>query len=174
MPDEGVYVYAIIRAAGPLPADARGVGSPAAPLRLIRRGRVAAVVSEAPPALRARRRDLLAHQELLLRLSEQGPVLPMRFGMIAADEETVLDRLAVQEAEHLVALEHLSDGVEINVKALPAQHALASLVAEDKQVRRLRGTRYADGPVTKRASGWARRWPPHWRAGPPKRVAGSG
>ncbi|MEV7140158.1 GvpL/GvpF family gas vesicle protein [Streptomyces tauricus] len=138
MPDESVYMYAIIRAAGPLPADARGVGSPAAPLRLIRRRRVAAVVSEAPPALRARRRDLLAHQELLLRLSEQGPVLPMRFGMIAADEETVLARLAVQEAEHLAALEHLSDGVEINVKALPAQHALARLVAEDKQVRRLR------------------------------------
>ncbi|MFF1450005.1 GvpL/GvpF family gas vesicle protein [Streptomyces sp. NPDC058274] len=134
----GVYVYAIIRAGRPLPADAGGVGNPAASLRTVGRGRVAAVVSEAPPKLRARRRDLLAHQDLLLRLSEDGPVLPMRFGMVAPDEETVCGQLTVGEADHIAALEHLSDGVEINVKAFPAQHALAGLVAEDATVRRLR------------------------------------
>jgi hypothetical protein len=138
MTADGVYVYAIIRAGRPLPVDARGVGSPAAPLREIRQGRVAAVVSEAPPSLRARRRDLLAHQDLLMRLSEQGPVLPMRFGMVAADEETVRDQLTAREADHMAALEHLAGGVEVNIKALPAQDALASVVAEDKNVRRLR------------------------------------
>ncbi|GDY62153.1 hypothetical protein SAV14893_015460 [Streptomyces avermitilis] len=138
MTAEGVYVYAIVRAGRPLPTGAGGVGSPAAPLRTIRQGRLAAVVSEAPPKLRARRRDLLAHQELLLRLSAEGPVLPMRFGMVAPDEETVRGRLAADEADHVAALERLSDGVEINVKALPAQNALADLVAEDKKVRRLR------------------------------------
>ncbi|MEU2583511.1 GvpL/GvpF family gas vesicle protein [Streptomyces avermitilis] len=138
MTAEGVYVYAIIRAGRPLPTGAGGVGSPAAPVRTVRQGRLAAVVSEAPPKLRARRRDLLAHQELLLRLSAEGPVLPMRFGMVAPDEETVRGRLAADEADHIAALERLSDGVEINVKALPAQNALADLVAEDKKVRRLR------------------------------------
>jgi hypothetical protein len=135
---DGVYVYAIIRAGARLPGDATGVGSPAAQLRAIRQGRIAAVVSDAPPKLRARRRDLLAHQDLLLRLSEQGSVLPMRFGMVASDEEAVRAQLKVREAEHVAALEHLSDGVEVNVKALPAQDALASLVAQDKNVRRLR------------------------------------
>lgn len=138
MTADGVYVYAIIRAGRSLPVDAAGVGSPAAAVRSIRQGRLAAVVSEAPPRLRARRRDLLAHQDLLLRLSERGPVLPMRFGMVAPDEETVRGRLTAREADHMAALEHLSDGVEVNVKALPAQDALASLVAEDKNVRRLR------------------------------------
>lgn len=138
MATDGVYLYAIIRAGSQLPADTSGVGSPAAHLRLIRKGRVAAVVSEAPPNLRARRRDLLAHQELLLRLSDQGPVLPMRFGMVAPDEEMVCGQLAAHEADHVAALEHLGDGVEINIKAFPAQNALGSLVAEDKHVRRLR------------------------------------
>lgn len=138
MTGDGVYVYAITRAGSLLPADANGVGSPAAQLRVIRQGGIAAVVSDAPANLRARRRDLLAHQELLLRLSGQGPVLPMRFGMVAPDEETVRGQLAAQEADHLVVLEHLADGVEINVKALPAQNALGSLIAEHKNVRRLR------------------------------------
>ncbi|MFJ6836413.1 GvpL/GvpF family gas vesicle protein [Streptomyces sp. NPDC091209] len=138
MNGDGVYVYAIIRAGVPLPVDATGVGSPAAPLRAIRQGHVAAVVSDAPPELRARRRDLLAHQDLLLRLSEQGSVLPMRFGMVASDEEAVRAQLKAREADHVAALEHLSDGVEVNLKALPAKDALASLVVEDKTVRRLR------------------------------------
>jgi len=135
---EGVYVYAIVRAEKALPAHATGVGSPAAPVRSMRQGRVAAVVSEAPPTLRARRRDLLAHQELLLRLSERGPVLPMRFGMVVTDEKAVRTQLAAHEAVHVAALEHLSGGVEVNVKALPAQDALVSLVAEDGNIRRLR------------------------------------
>ncbi|MEU0039037.1 MULTISPECIES: GvpL/GvpF family gas vesicle protein [unclassified Streptomyces] len=138
MATDGVYVYAVVRAGNPLPTGANGVGSPAAPLRTVRQGRVAAVVSEAPPNLRARRRDLLAHQELLLRLSDQGPVLPMRFGMVAPDEELVRGQLAAREAEHLAVLDLLADGVEVNVKAFPAQNALGSLVAEDKRVRRLR------------------------------------
>ncbi|MFE5141281.1 GvpL/GvpF family gas vesicle protein [Streptomyces fagopyri] len=138
MTADGVYVYAIIGAARPLPTDALGVGNPAEHLRVIRQGGIAAVVSDAPPNLRARRRDLLAHQELLLRLSDRGPVLPMRFGMVAPDEETVRGQLAARETDHTAVLEHLTDAVEVNVKALPAQNALASLVAEDKNVRRLR------------------------------------
>lgn len=84
----------------------------------IEEGRVAAVVSQAPPKLRARRRDLLAHQELLLALSEHGPVLPMRFGMVAPDETVIRRQLADDEERHLAALESLAGRVEINVKAM--------------------------------------------------------
>lgn len=62
----------------------------------------------------------------------------MRFGMVASDEEAVCAQLKSREADHVAALEHLSDGVEVNVKALPAKDALASLLAEEKNVRRLR------------------------------------
>lgn len=134
----GVYVYAIVPTDAVLPADAGGVGGPAAPLRTIRQGRVAAVVSDAPQKLRARRRDLLAHQDLLQRLADDGPVLPMRFGMVAPDEETVCRLLADADRDHVAALERLAGGVEANLKAFPAQNTLATLVAEDGKVRRLR------------------------------------
>uniref|UniRef100_A0AAU2VI86 GvpL/GvpF family gas vesicle protein n=1 Tax=Streptomyces sp. NBC_00008 TaxID=2903610 RepID=A0AAU2VI86_9ACTN len=135
---EGVYVYAILRAATALPKDAVGVGSPPAALRVISQGLLEAVVSDAPPQLRARRRDLLAHQNLLMRLADDGPVLPMRFGMVAADEQSVLAQLAAQESGYAATLDRLAGHIEINVKVLPAQNALEALVAEDTRVRQLR------------------------------------
>lgn len=134
----GVYVYAIVPTGGSLPRKAAGVGNPPAALRLIGEGPVTAVVSDAPPQLRARRRDLMAHQDLLMGLADIGPVLPMRFGMVAADENTVRRELSASREAHLASLRHLTDGVEINLKALPAQDALAAVVAEENQVRRLR------------------------------------
>jgi hypothetical protein len=108
------------------------------PLRVLSEGRLGVVVSEAPLKLRPRRRDLLAHQDLLLGLSGSGPVLPMRFGMVAPDEATVRGQLAGAEDRYLTALEHVADRVEVNVKAFPATDALAALVDEDKGIRRLR------------------------------------
>ncbi|OKK23845.1 gas vesicle protein [Streptomyces sp. CB02488] len=135
---DGVYVYAILRSATALPKDAVGVGSPPAALRFIGQGLLEAVVSDAPPKLRARRRDLLAHQDLLMRLADDGPVLPMRFGMVAADEQTVLAQLAADESGYAATLDRLAGRIEINVKVLPAQNALEALVTEEKNVRQLR------------------------------------
>ncbi|WP_406379132.1 GvpL/GvpF family gas vesicle protein [Streptomyces sp. NBC_01618] len=87
------------------------MGTPPAPLWTVRHGQVAAVVSEAPQKLRAWRRDVLAHRDFLLRLSDEGPVLPMQFGMVAPDEETVRGQLVVSEMGHVAALDYLSDAV---------------------------------------------------------------
>ncbi|WP_329042486.1 GvpL/GvpF family gas vesicle protein [Streptomyces sp. NBC_00178] len=138
MTSSGVYVYAIIPAKAALPPGTAGVGGPPAPVRLVGEGKVRAVVSDAPPQLRARRRDLMAHQDLLLRLSGNGPVLPMRFGVIAPDEDSLRHSLGRSQAEHLATLARLDGAVEFNLKALPAQDALAAVVAEEKTVRRLR------------------------------------
>ncbi|GAA3139819.1 GvpL/GvpF family gas vesicle protein [Streptomyces rectiviolaceus] len=138
MTADGLYVYAVVRAGTPLPVGAAGVGSPPAALRKVGTGAVAAVVSAAPAQLRARRRDLLAHQSLLTGLAEAGPVLPMRFGAVAPDEATLRAQLSAAEASHLATLKQLAGHVEINVKALPARDSLASLVAGEPTVRRLR------------------------------------
>ncbi|MFF5896806.1 GvpL/GvpF family gas vesicle protein [Streptomyces argenteolus] len=138
MTGSGVYVYAIVPAGAAIPSGTTGVGSPPAPLRPVRDGKLTAVVSDAPGQLRARRRDLLAHQDVLLRLSDGGPVLPMRFGAVAPDEESVRAQLAGSQSEHLATLRNLDGAVEINLKAFPAQDALAAVVAEEKNVRRLR------------------------------------
>ncbi|QKW09988.1 GvpL/GvpF family gas vesicle protein [Streptomyces sp. NA04227] len=133
-----VYVYGVVRSGHTLLPGHRGVGLPPSRLRLLRGDGTSAVVSEAPEGLRARRRDLLAHQDLLLTMSESGPVLPMRFGMVAPDEDTVLAQLASSRAAYLAALDRLEGRLELNVKALPVQEAVASLLREDARLRRLR------------------------------------
>ncbi|MER0477947.1 GvpL/GvpF family gas vesicle protein [Streptomyces sp. Edi2] len=134
----GIYVYGIVRADHPLPSHLRGVGEPPGAVERIGEGHVAAVVSPAPPNLRARRRDLMAHQELLLALAASGPVLPMRFGMVAPDEAVVRRQLSDAEEQHLAALDDLAGRVEINVKAMPADDSLAALVKGDATIRGLR------------------------------------
>ena len=134
----GLYVYGIVACDHPVPAELRGVGRPQAALELLPVGDTAAVVSAAPVPLRARRRDLLAHQDVLLTLALDGPVLPMRFGMLAPDAEAVREQLETGHDHHLRALERLAGRVEMNVKALPATGALAALVAEEPRIRQLR------------------------------------
>ena len=138
MNEAGVYTYGVIPDGVPLPADRHGVGAPPAPLRLIPSGRIAVVVSDAPANLRARRRDLLAHQELLLALAALGPVVPMRFGMVSPDEETLLRDLAGAEAETTALLDHLAGRCEMNVKIATVEDGLASLLRENEPLRRLR------------------------------------
>ncbi|GGO90240.1 GvpL/GvpF family gas vesicle protein [Wenjunlia tyrosinilytica] len=138
MTGRGIYIYGFVRAAHRLPADSVGVGAPACVPRILRQGSVAAVVSGAPADLRARRRDLLAHQNLLLGLSDAGPLLPMRFGTVASDEDAVRRELAVREAGLLETLDRLAGMIEANLKAMPSGDGLARLVREDARIRRLR------------------------------------
>ncbi|MEU6576269.1 GvpL/GvpF family gas vesicle protein [Streptomyces sp. NPDC046805] len=134
----GPYLYGVVACDHPMPAELRGVGTPPAALELQPMGATAAVVSAAPVPLRARRRDLLAHQEVLLTLAIDGPVLPMRFGMLAPDADAVREQLEAGHERNLRALERLAGRVEMNVKALPATGALAALVAEEPRIRQLR------------------------------------
>ncbi|MCD0485930.1 GvpL/GvpF family gas vesicle protein [Streptacidiphilus sp. ASG 303] len=156
MSGHGVYVYAIVRAGRGGPgrrsaaeggpgagrrsgAAGRSGGRPLPDgVRMLREGPLAAVVADAPERVRPRRRDLMTHQELLLALAEEGAVLPMRFGMVARDENVVRDQLATGREAHLAALDRLDGRVEMNLKALPASDALAALVTEEPKVRRLR------------------------------------
>lgn len=141
-----VYVYGVVRASHTVPADRTGVGERPAPVRALRAGALAAVISDAPARLRAKRRDLLAHQDLALTLGRDGPVLPMRFGMIAPDEEAVRRQLLSTQNDCLAALERVDGRIEMNLKALPTETGLGSLVREDPEVSRLRtATRRAPG-----------------------------
>ncbi len=47
------------------------------------------MVSDAPADLRAKRRDVVAHQGVLERLLADGAALPMRFGLVGPDDEQV-------------------------------------------------------------------------------------
>lgn len=157
MTASGIYVYGIVGSSHGLPPGAVGVGEPPAPVRLLPVEDLAVVVSAAYPGLRARRRDLMAHQGLLMALAETGPVLPMRFGMVAPDEATVLAGVAARGSEHAAVLERLDSRIEMNIKITPVQDNLAALIREDPVVRGF-ATRRAVTLVTKPTFASARPW----------------
>lgn len=140
--ENGTYVFAIVGANHPCRlAGLTGVGESGAPLRRLDAGSVVAIVSDAPPGLRAKRRDLLTHHRVLAQLSEQGPLLPMRFGVVAPNEKELDAELRREADHHLAMLAQLAGRVEMNVKLLPNEDVLVREAAtEDAAVQELRGT----------------------------------
>jgi hypothetical protein len=133
-----VYLYGVTRAGTRLPRGIRGLGDPPGQVRTLPAGDLAAVVGDAPEGLRARRRDLRAHQDVLLAVADAGPLLPTRFGVVAADEAAVTGRLHADAAGYAAALDRVAGHCEVNLKASPAEEGLAGLLREDAALRRLR------------------------------------
>jgi hypothetical protein len=133
------YVYGITWADGVLPA-AQGVGD--ASVEAIEHGELAALVSELPSAeIRARRRDLLRHADVLQQAFERQTVVPLGFGTVFASGDDVVSGLLEQRYEELVALLQRLDGlVELTVRAFYDEDAvLAEIVRDDPAVAALRG-----------------------------------
>jgi len=134
-----LYVYGVTTAArARVPAGLTGVGGSAAPVRLVPVGPIAAVVSPAPDLVRARRRDVMAHQDVLTRVGRSAPLLPARFGLIAEDEASLRATLEREAEANLAALERVRGRVEMNLKVAVAESGLAELVRESAKIRKLR------------------------------------
>ncbi|MEU9216621.1 GvpL/GvpF family gas vesicle protein [Streptomyces sp. NPDC048376] len=131
---KALYVYGIAPAGIHSP---RSPGVDGAPVRLLSDSGLCAAVSDAPPRLRPRRRDLLAHQAVLDELAAQGPVLPMRFAVLSPRPDTLLSQLR-SDAAHLTAqLDGVRGCVEFNVKGTVVPGHFADLVRRDDKLRGL-------------------------------------
>jgi hypothetical protein len=105
-------------------------------VRVLKEGDLAAVVSDAPEGLRPKRRDLLAHQNVLSEVGADGCILPMRFGSVAPDDATVTGVLAERQEHYKERLRTLDGKVEYNVKATHDEEAVLHRVMSDNpQVR---------------------------------------
>ncbi|CAL9288108.1 GvpL/GvpF family gas vesicle protein [Streptomyces olindensis] len=133
------YVYGIAASSHPgLPEGMGGVGDPPRPVRILREGDLAAVVSEAPEGLRPKRKDLLAHQNVLSEAGAAGCVLPMRFGSVAPDDKSITGVLAERAEHYKERLRALDGRVEYNVKANHVEEAvLHQVMAESPEIRGL-------------------------------------
>jgi Gas vesicle synthesis protein GvpL/GvpF len=135
---EPKYVYGIVGADASAPA-ARGIAG--APLELLADGGLAALASTAPGEfLEAGREELLTHSRVLEAALEKATVLPMRFGVVMTDADTVREQLLGPHREELTAqLREFEGKVEISLKGLYDEGAiLREVVAEDREVARLR------------------------------------
>lgn len=126
------YVYGIIRAShSPLRQDMEGIGDPPRPVRVLHRGELAAIVSDALDQLRPKRRDLLAHQRVLDEAGEGGVVLPMRFGSASPDDDTVTTVLAERAEHFLERLRALDGKAEYNIKANHDEEVVLRMIMSD-------------------------------------------
>ncbi|WP_033825619.1 GvpL/GvpF family gas vesicle protein [Kitasatospora sp. MBT63] len=134
-----VYVYSIV--AGTHPLDLRGlagVGADPAALRTVEGGKLTAVVSDAPTDLRAKRRDLAAHQAVQQRLMADGTVLPLRFGFTAPDDDAVHSALIERAEQYTARLHDLEGCAEFHLKATEDEEMLLRrILTESPEARRL-------------------------------------
>jgi hypothetical protein len=138
--DAPAYVYGITWADA---ATNGGEGVADSAVQTVEHGELAAIVSPLGSAdIRARRRDLLRHAEVLQRAFERGVVVPLGFGTVFASDDDVVADLLEPRYEELVSLLHRLDGlVELTVRALYDESAvLAEVVAAEPRIAALRGS----------------------------------
>jgi hypothetical protein len=134
----GRYVYALVAADHPVRRGLTGLDG--APVRLVAHHGLAAAVADValdrPPG---RRRDLLAHDEVVAALAESGPVVPVRFGSVLPDDDDAVRELVEAEREHVTrALEHLAGARQYTVRATyREERVLAEVVQQDPEIRAL-------------------------------------
>ncbi|WP_028801329.1 GvpL/GvpF family gas vesicle protein [Streptomyces sp. 142MFCol3.1] len=145
----GVYVYSITSKDHPLPLDGvSGVGDPPCPLRTVTVGDLCAVVSDAPEDLRARRRDVMAHQGVQERLMADGAILPLRFGFTADDEQAVREVLEERAGEYRERLSRLDGGSEYHLRASWDEDALLRRILAESEEARTLNRQIRDGTGT--------------------------
>ena len=144
------YVYGIARGSLPDLGDTLlGIGDPPLPVRALNEGELAAIVSDCPPELKPRRRDLLAHQHVLTEMSDKRSVLPMRFGSVSASDEDVRSVLHQHADRYEDQLKRLADRVEYNVKAVHDEDAvLHQVLSEEPELRLMAEANRAAGGGT--------------------------
>jgi gas vesicle protein GvpL/GvpF len=135
---EATYVYGVTRPGFPsVVADGVAGGSV---VEIAHRG-LAAVAGRVPQGhVRARRRDLLAHTEVLQQVFARNTVVPLRFGTVLADDESVVDEFLAPRYETLTRLLDRLDGLaELSVRAYYDEDAvLREIVRDDTRVARLK------------------------------------
>ncbi|MFE9611134.1 GvpL/GvpF family gas vesicle protein [Streptomyces sp. NPDC006012] len=132
------YVYCIGHRGLAVPEGLAGVGDPPPAVRVVTEGDLAAVVSDAPLRLRPSGNDLRAHQTVVHESAVSGPVLPMSFGGVSADDAAVTAALA-EYAEQFIERLHALDGrAEYHVKAAHlAESVLHRVLAGHPEIRAL-------------------------------------
>src|SRR4051812_38088146 len=113
----GWYVYAIVARDHPLPPGLTGFDESG--LSTVVSGSLAAVAGPlAPCGLQRTTGNVLRHGAIVEALQQRGPTLPVRFGTVVADAETLADALAERHAELMADLARLGDKVEFGLTVL--------------------------------------------------------
>jgi len=136
-----VYVYGIVPGDVEVEEDAEGIGDPPGKVEIIREGDIAALVStvRTDRAL-GKPEDLKAHAALLDGTASVAPVLPLRFGAVMTDVDSVASELLREHHDEFAqTLQALEGHAEYIVKGRYQEEAfLSDLLSENDEARQLR------------------------------------
>jgi hypothetical protein len=136
---EHVYVYGITRAGSAAPRAAGVLGTG---VTTIDCGPVAAIASILPSdAVRAKRRDLLRHSEVLQQAFAEGVVLPLRFGTLFRGPQALARDFLAPHSDDLVSLLNRFDGageLRLRVSYNDQSAIFAEIVQGNPAIARLR------------------------------------
>jgi hypothetical protein len=104
------------------------------------------------PTIRARRRDLMSHADVLAEAFVTGTVLPLRFGTVLEHRSSVVDEFLAPRYDELVSLlEELEGLAELRVSAFYREEVvLREIVESDRRISRLRDESRALPPAAAR------------------------
>jgi Gas vesicle synthesis protein GvpL/GvpF len=134
------YVYGIVRYQRDLAIASPGVGN-GSPVALMVHGDLAAIVSTASAEdADGNRRTMLAHTRVLEEVMRAQTVLPLSFGTIAPDLETIRHSLLGERAHELHTLLGQLDGrIELGLKAIWYEEPVfRAIVEQHADIRALR------------------------------------
>ncbi|MGI5220690.1 GvpL/GvpF family gas vesicle protein [Nocardia sp. CA-290969] len=138
--DHVVYVYGIVPADVEPEAGAAGIGDPPSAVAVLRSGEIGALISDIPQRPLGTPEDLTAHSELLDGSAAVAPVVPLRFGAVMSDRESVEKQLLQpNHDEFRAALRELEGRAQFVVKGRYVEAAiLREVLDENREAARLR------------------------------------
>jgi hypothetical protein len=137
----GKYIYCITRSSEPRQFMTPGIGEQGDIVYTISFRNIAAVISDSPAAdYESSRRNLMAHTLVLEEVMREFVILPVRFGTVAPDEETIREKVLKRRYGELIGLlNEMKDQVELGLKAFWYEDIIFhEIVEETPSIRALR------------------------------------
>ena len=143
--EAGFYVYGIIDAQDGLDIAMSGIDG--GNIEAIEADQIAAVITRVGrQKIRPQRANLAAHHKLLQSLAERQTVIPCAFGMVASNEEQLLEVLRVNRIALQRQLAHLRGKVEMNLNVYwNKSNIFEFFVTTNQELKRMRDRVFRPG-----------------------------
>jgi hypothetical protein len=140
-PNEGKYVYCIIKSETPLGFGPLGIGVDPSEVHTVNYRDIAAVVSNTPMVVQDPTRDnVLAHQRVNETVMQKHTVIPMSFGTVFKTDEDIMELLRSAYDAFTDVLNKMQDKFEFGLKVLwDRDQIIREIEEEDEDIRRLKG-----------------------------------